>query len=253
MNTIKQKDVQNKKAKVFISFVLDESGSMQTGQGAIVGGMNEQIQTLKRKFEGDLIEPVVSFIKFSDNIVSLYEGKTLSDLSEFEQKGYNPNGSTALYDAVGYTIDMMQRLDGIDDEGNSALLVVITDGEENASHKFNSSQISEKIVALNKTGRWTVTYLGPNNVDLTKVNQHTKISYGNMYAADLTSSAGYVSAFRSMNQSLGVYASNVSMNAASGCLSFASDSFYTDSSNGESKAVSATVNSMDNQTGAKVS
>jgi uncharacterized protein YegL len=254
MNTIKQRDVQNKKAKVFVSVVLDESSSMSTGKDAIVSGMNEQIQTLKKKFEGDLIEPVVSFIKFSDSVVSLYEGKTIGDLSEFDPRSYNPNGMTALYDAVGYTIDMMQRLDGINDEGNSCLLIIITDGEENSSHRFNSSQISEKISTLNKTGKWTVTYLGPNNVDLTKVNQHTKISYGNMYSADLTSNAGYVSAFKSMNQSLGVYASNVSTNAASGCLSFASDSFYLDSKTGESesKAGSATVNSMDNQTAAKV-
>ena len=60
MNTIKQRDVQNKKAKVFISFVLDESGSMQGGKNEIVSGMNEQIQTLKKKFEGEMVEPVVS-------------------------------------------------------------------------------------------------------------------------------------------------------------------------------------------------
>jgi uncharacterized protein YegL len=226
VNTIKQRDVQNKKAKVFISFVLDESGSMQGGKNEIVSGMNEQIQTLKKKFEGEMVEPVVSFIKFADNIVSLYEGRTISDLSEFEPKGYNPNGSTALYDAVGYTIDMMQRLDGIDEEGNSALLVVITDGEENASHKFSSSQIAEKIQSLNKTGKWTVTYLGPNNVDLTQVNKATKISYGNMLTADFSTSEGYTTAFRSMNDSLGIYASNVSFGAISGC-SVSSDSFYT--------------------------
>lgn len=256
MNTIRQRDVQGKKSKVFISVVLDESGSMQIGKEAIVSGMNEQIQTLKRKFNVDLVEPVVSFVKFSDNVHPLYEGKTINDLSEFEPKAYSPNGSTALYDSVGYTIDMMQKLDGINDEGNSALLIIITDGEENASRKFNSSQIAEKIQSLNKTGKWTVTYLGPNSVDLTKVNNNTKISYGNMYSADLTSNVGYRKAFASMNDSLGVYASNVSYNVASG-LSFASDSFYvgskSDSDGSGGSTTSADSLTSDSKTADKVS
>jgi uncharacterized protein YegL len=225
MNTIKQKDVQEKKGKVFISFVLDESGSMSTGKDAIVSGMNEQIQTLKSKFKDGQAEVVVSFVKFADNIISLYEGKTLEDLKEFESHAYKPNGSTALYDAVGYTMDMMGRMDGINDEGNSSLVVVYTDGEENASKHFNAKQIAEKIQSLQNTKRWTITYLGPNNVDLSKVKQSISTSYGNMYSADLTSSKGYTAAFRQISSSLDVWADNASFAVASG-VSYCSDSFY---------------------------
>ncbi len=226
MNTIKQKDVQEKKSKVFISFVLDESGSMSTGQSAVVSGMNEQIQTLKSKFKDSQAEVVVSFVKFADNIISLYEGKGIDELKEFESHAYKPNGSTALYDATGYTLDMMERMDGINEEGNSALLIIVTDGEENASRHFNSKQIAERIQTLNNTKRWTITYLGPNNVDLSKVNQSMKTSMGNMYSADLTSSKGYASAFRSIGSNLSVWASNVSLNACSG-MAFSSDAFYS--------------------------
>jgi len=224
-NTIKAKDVQEKKNKVFISFVLDESGSMSVGRDTIVKGMNEQIQTLKSRFKDGLIEPVVSFVKFADNVITLYEGKHIDSLQEFELMSYNPNGSTALYDAVGTTIDMMEKMDGIRDEGNSALLIIITDGEENASKKFKSKQIAEKIQTLQNTKKWTITYLGPNNVDLSKVNTATQISYGNMYSADLTSAVGYRMAFSAMNVGVNNWASGISCAAISGC-SFNSDSFY---------------------------
>jgi len=226
-NTIKAKDVQSKKAKAFISFILDESGSMSVGRETIVKGMNEQIQTLKSRFKDGLVEPVVSFVKFADNVITLYEGKPIDNLREFEIMGYNPNGSTALYDAVGATIDMMEKMEGINDEGNSALLIVITDGEENASKKFNSKQIAEKIQTLQGTKKWTITYLGPNNVDLSKVNKTTQISYGNLYSTDLTSARGYTMAFNAVNVGLNNWISGSYCAATSGC-SFSSDSFYGD-------------------------
>lgn len=226
MNTIKQKDVQERKSKVFISFVLDESGSMSVGKDAVVSGLNEQIQTLKSKFKDSQAEVVVSFVKFADNIISLYEGKTLENLVEFESHAYKPNGSTALYDGVGYCLDMMERMDGINDEGNSALVCVATDGEENASRHFNSKQIAEKIQSLQNTKRWTITYLGPNTVDLSKVKQNMHTYFGNMYSADLTSSVGYERAFKSMAVGVNSWACNVNMAIASGC-SFSSDAFYS--------------------------
>ena len=186
MNTILKKDIQDKKPKVFISFVLDESSSMSIGRDAIESGMNEQIQTIKNKFGDGEVESVVSFVKFNQDVTPLYIGKTIDDLVEFEKGSYSPNGSTALYDAVGFTLDKMEKMEGINDEANSALLVVITDGEENSSKKFNSKQIAERVSALEKSDKWTITYLGPNDVDLSKVQKDTKMSLGNMYSADLT-------------------------------------------------------------------
>ena len=242
MNTILKKDAGTK-SKVFISFVLDESSSMSIGKDAIESGMNEQISTIKKRFGDGLVEPVVSFVKFNHEVSSLYEGKTLDDLVEFEKGMYSPNGMTALYDAVGYTLDKMEKMDGIKDEGNSALLVVITDGEENSSRKYNASQISERITALGKTEKWTITYLGPNDVDLSKVQQNTRISSGNMYSADLTSNIGYSNAFRSVNTGLNHFADNLQFAAISGC-SYSSKSFYNDTSSVESKTDPDDVNKV---------
>lgn len=245
MNTIKAKDVSEKKAKVFVSFVLDESSSMSTGQGAIVSGMNEQIQTLKKRFADGSVEPVVTFVKFSDNVISMYEGRTLDELQEFKQTDYKPNGMTALYDAVGYTIDTVQKLDGINDEGNSSLLIIITDGEENSSRKFNSSQISEKIKTLNGSGKWTLTYIGPNNVDLTVVNKSTNINYGNMYSVNLNDSFGYTKAFTVLGSSVETFYSGIHSAAISGC-SYVSDAFYGDISSGGQSTISLTDSATTN-------
>jgi uncharacterized protein YegL len=245
MNTIKEKDVNSKKKpKVFVSFVLDESSSMGTGQGAVVSGMNEQIQTLKKRFEDGSVEPVITFVKFSDNVISMYEGRPLSDLQEIKANDYRPNGMTALYDAVGYTIDTVEKLEGINDEGNSSLLIVITDGEENSSRKYNSSQISEKIKTLNASGKWTVTYIGPKSVDLSVMSKTTNISYGNMYKADFSDSFGFRTAFNTLNASVGNYYSGVQCAAVSGA-SFSVGDFYAGSlsvsdTNGSSSSSSDT-------------
>jgi hypothetical protein len=105
-------------------------------------------------------------------------------LKPLEYKKYNPEGGTALYDAVGATIDKLRELPEIQDPHCSFLVVIISDGEENSSKYYNSKLLSKKIIELQKTEKWTFTYLGSNQ-DLSKVSESLGIHVGNtqMWAA----------------------------------------------------------------------
>jgi ribosomal protein S6 len=58
--------------------------------------------------------------------------------------------------------------------------MVFSDGEENASKYWNSSKLAERIQELQKTDRWTFTYVGANQ-DLSKISQTLKIDSSNIY------------------------------------------------------------------------
>jgi len=78
-------------------------------------------------------------------------------------KTYRPNGSTALLDAIGLTVARiesdiaMAKSKEID---ATAVIVIITDGYENASSLFNLAMIRSTISRLEESGKWTFSFIG---------------------------------------------------------------------------------------------
>lgn len=66
-----------------------------------------------------------------------------------------PRGDTPLYDAVGHVASLYG-----DADFNSSLLVIVTDGQENASASWTRADVARKLDELVATGRWTVQYIG---------------------------------------------------------------------------------------------
>ncbi len=139
---------------------------------------NEQIKAL-RESKGNM-ETYVSFVTFGTtvNTPKVWCGN-INDVKEIELKDYEPSGGTALYDAVGISIsDLLKRSDA-KDENTSYLFLIITDGEENSSKKYNGKKISNLIKKVQKTKRWTFTYLGTTS-DLSKAKDVLNLSDGNI-------------------------------------------------------------------------
>ncbi len=202
--TEKTKKIEEQQEIAYITFVLDESSSMGSGRTETIAGVNQQIATLKKDFPMDgKIKAVVSFIKFASTVTPVFLNKTLDELTDINEQNYSPNGMTSMYDGVGLAIDELSKRDDIDSKSTSILLVVISDGQENNSRKYNSEQIANKVKELNETGRWTITYLGANQ-DLSKVSKQTNLSLGNTQSfstADKDSfSKGYVMASTSLHR-----------------------------------------------------
>jgi hypothetical protein len=77
----------------------------------------------------------------------------------------------------------IQRLEGAKAEAErdrpaTVVMVIITDGHENASRFHNFREVSDRIAALQETGQWTFTYLGAT-LDAAKVGESLNIDQRN--------------------------------------------------------------------------
>lgn len=145
--------------KTFVSILLDESGSMQSVRDQVIDGFNEYISGLV----GSEIKRIrVSLTKFdSSGFNPDYVGAKLKNVPELTRKSYCPNAMTPLYDAVGRMIRAMEQQIANDSikQGDKVLIVIQTDGLENASKEYTQKAIKKLLKEKQKAG-WTFVFLG---------------------------------------------------------------------------------------------
>lgn len=151
-----------KKGLTKIVFVVDRSGSMKSVASDMIGGFNRFIKTQKDNKVG---ECTVTFNQFDDIFENVYKNVLVEDVKDLDDKTYVPRNMTALYDAVGRTIDEVgaELADLPEDQRPEKVLVVIlTDGLENASNTFKRKDVQEKIKLQTETYKWEFIYIGAN-------------------------------------------------------------------------------------------
>ena len=146
-----------KKQKLLVNFILDRSGSMETCQTQTISGFNEYLQDLKKNSP----DSEFTLTLFNTEILKLYIKKPIKEVKLLNKDSYNPNGSTALYDAVVETVEKVcEELE--DKDKPKSLVVIMTDGEENSSKEHNEKCLKDLIEKLQKEGNWTFVFLGAN-------------------------------------------------------------------------------------------
>jgi hypothetical protein len=151
------------KQKTYYHIILDQSGSMQNCIQPTISGFNEQLQVIKSLQERFPEQEIrVGLTRFNHEVMHSYFGLIAEQSAELNRHTYCPGGTTALYDAIGMTTRELQKIIGaeLDDNIATAVVVIITDGYENASRHFNLAQIQSSIAELEATGKWTFSYLG---------------------------------------------------------------------------------------------
>lgn len=140
--------------ETIISVVIDESGSMESLQEKTISGFNEYITTLKQKG----VKGRVTLTKFNSvkGAEIVYSNRLLSNVPKLNKDTYQPAECTPLYDAIGKTVKKLDRACT-----DKVIMVIITDGLENASHEYSQSQIREMITSRQNKG-WSFVYLGAN-------------------------------------------------------------------------------------------
>ena len=150
---------------VHISIVLDRSGSMARIADDVVGGFNTFLGE-QRKQEGGGRVTLVQF-DGQDPFEVLIDGEDLDKVRDLDPARYIPRGNTPLDDAVGRMIaqidaEILERADAakpIEDQ----IVVIVTDGYENASREFSGKTLSDLIEA--RRGRaWTFVFLGADEL-----------------------------------------------------------------------------------------
>jgi len=154
-----------KSTSLKIVFILDESGSMRDSKSDVIGGFNSFID--RHKMEKD-IDVNVSLYKFNNEITNTIDNKPVSNVPNLTNNDYKPNGFTALYDAIGISInstDIYINSLSAENRPDSVMVVIFTDGEENASKLYTSTAIKSIIETHEKLLKWNFIYLGTDIKD----------------------------------------------------------------------------------------
>lgn len=144
-------------------FIVDKSGSMAGMEAATIQGFNQQLETiqhLKNTMPDQKFRCSLTF--FDSTVQHLILDKSVKYIHPLSAESYYPGGMTALLDAIGDSIQHIEMAyeKKLRKRKMSVVMVIITDGHENASRSFSYQQIAKKIGELDKTGLWTFTYLG---------------------------------------------------------------------------------------------
>lgn len=142
-------------------FILDRSGSMCGLEADTIGGFNSMIEKQKKE-AGDVY---VSTVLFDHETEVVHDRLPLERVEKMTDKEYYVRGCTALLDAVG---DAIRHIGNIhkyarrEDVPDNTMFVIITDGMENASYKYDREQVKNMIERQKNKYGWEFIFLGAN-------------------------------------------------------------------------------------------
>jgi uncharacterized protein YegL len=144
-----------------IAVIIDQSGSMASLQKDIIGGYN----TFLKEQKAVSGEATLTLTLFSDHTTIVHDNLPLSEVPELTEATYRPSGSTALLDAIGKTVDTMGRKFASmkeEDRPSKVIVLIMTDGEENASTAYKHAQIKEMVSHQQDKYNWQFVFVGAN-------------------------------------------------------------------------------------------
>jgi Mg-chelatase subunit ChlD len=128
-----------------ITLVVDRSGSMDR----IDRDMESQIESFLREQRQMGGECHLTVVLFNNTIEVLHDN---IDIARVSHVAIRPHGGTALNDATVYGIKHTDR-----SKAEKKIVVIVTDGEENASREYTALRVREEI---EKRSDWAFMFFG---------------------------------------------------------------------------------------------
>lgn len=187
-----------------IAVVLDASGSMQSCVQATLGGFNKFIiDQCKEAGSAKL-----SLTQFNYKPTAKYTNIDIQDVPKLSRRNYKPSGGTALYDAIGVTIDALgESLSSMPESARpgKVIVVIITDGQENASVRYTGERIRLMIDHQKERYSWEFLFIGANQDAITEaaaigIPMQSALTYA---ANDIGTQSAYSSFSRAVSVSRG--------------------------------------------------
>ena len=150
-----------KKNLTELVFILDRSGSMAGLEKDTIGGFNAMIEKQKRE-PG---EAIVSTVLFDNETEVIHDRVDLGQIEPLTDRDYYVRGCTALLDAVGgaiHHIGNVHKYAREEDRPEKTLIVITTDGMENASRKYSYDRLKAMIERQKEKYGWEFIFLGAN-------------------------------------------------------------------------------------------
>lgn len=131
-----------------VYILLDRSGSMSTLWGEALGSINAYVAKLKKK---DMV-----YLAAFDDQYEIVRECPAGVWADVTNEDIQPRGMTALFDSCGKIMTQAEE-DGV----KKTILVVMTDGHENASKEYTQASIKAKVKEF-EDRKWEVVFLGAN-------------------------------------------------------------------------------------------
>ncbi|MBD8068782.1 vWA domain-containing protein [Bacillus sp. PS06] len=150
-----------KKNVTEVVFILDKSGSMAGLEADTIGGYNSMLNK-QRKAAG---EAYVTTVLFNHQVELVHDRINARGISPITEEDYEVGGTTALLDAIGFSIQKIanvQKYTSETERAEKVLFVITTDGMENASREFTPTKIKNMIKHQKEKYGWDFIFLGAN-------------------------------------------------------------------------------------------
>jgi len=179
--------------------IIDCSGSMVGLENDVIGGFNKFVDD-QRKAKGTA---TMSLIQFDDGYYSDFEFVNINDVPDLNRDTYIPRGMTALYDAIGKTInstgEVLKNMNE-NDRPDRVVVFIQTDGQENSSLEYNANSIKQMINKQEEMYNWSFVFLGANinaksTANIIGIDKKMSMTFA-------ANSKGTTSAFNSVSENL---------------------------------------------------
>ena len=148
--------------KIYNLVILDRSGSMTPLREAAINGYNETLDVIRTAQQQYGLEQqnLVTLTLFNNIVTDVYNCDTVQSIPYLLARDYQPDGMTAMLDAIGFSLTRLQKkLNKL--ENATAVVTIISDGLENASHLYTLEQVVKLIDQLKEQGIMFV-FMGTN-------------------------------------------------------------------------------------------
>lgn len=159
MECVDGNELEEEMIKNYVTFVVDSSSSMQRVREDAIQTLKDLVRDIQKNAKERKQEAWIRFVTFSNNVS---KGDTFKKTEQVMVPLYNPYGNTALRDAVKealipeiVNVPASSLLDDV-----AHLIVVITDGEENAS-RTSRNEIQELVKKADEKGNYSLVFNGP--------------------------------------------------------------------------------------------
>ncbi|MBQ6774191.1 MAG: hypothetical protein IJP48_09045 [Synergistaceae bacterium] len=182
-----------------IIFLLDRSGSMYICEEDTIGGYNSFLDIQRRSSSRAFITTVM----FDNHYEILHNHIDIHRVKNLTEQEYFARGSTALLDALGKVISEVSKRQSEYEhqlKNIKTLVVIMTDGLDNASRKYNIKEIYGMIHEQQDHHNWEFIFLGAG-IDSVRTAQSIGISQDRA-ANFIKTSEGIRSKFDNVSQTV---------------------------------------------------
>ena len=150
---------ESKTKKTVCCMIIDKSGSMMDIKEDLRGSINDTIGQMKSLDQraDQKVKMEVRF--FNGTLTTQVPMKKVAKVQLLTEADYQVEGLTALYDAIGQSLQYLEKQYAQDADVH-VNVSVYTDGFENDSRHFSLGQVKKLIARAQERNNWTFAFIG---------------------------------------------------------------------------------------------